>query len=455
MPEEQTRVEKIIGNPKRAIWGLTIPALLGMVVQYVYNLTDTFFVSKISDEAIAAMQFNGPFVFFAISICFGLGIGVTSLISQALGAKDKRRANNAAEHAVIIGVVLGLTISIVSIVFRYPIFRLLGAPDNVIDLSVQYFQVIIYGFVFNILSVFFRSILSGEGDVKTPVRFMIIGTVINIVLDPIFIFVFKMGIAGAAWATITAQFIVMLLYVNFFFIRRESLVEFAFRDFSFSWNIVGETFRIGVPASLSFVVMSFGQMLYNRIVVIFGSNAIAGVGIGMRLDQLFFLPIMAAASAMVTITGMLYGAKRKDLMRSTYLYVIGWGEVTAIVLGLFFYLVSPYFMKIFTSNPEITGIGISYIRYNVFAYPFIVIGMTSGRVFQGIGKGLPGLLITTIRIAVIVVPLALLFTRIFGWGIEGVFLAQIISSLSAAVLAFFWLLRSLKKIEITEPIHGV
>ncbi|MBN2781417.1 MAG: hypothetical protein JXR21_05595, partial [Candidatus Marinimicrobia bacterium] len=213
--------------------------------------------------------------------------------------------------------------------------------------------------------------------------------------------------------------------------------------------------RIGVPASLSFVVMSFGQMLYNRIVVFFGSNAIAGVGIGMRLDQLFFLPIMAAASAMVTITGMLYGAKRKDLMRSTYLYVIGWGEVSAIVLGLFFYLVSPYFMRIFTSNPEITGIGISYIRYNVFAYPFIVIGMTSGRVFQGIGKGLPGLLITTIRIAVIVVPLALLFTRVFGWGIEGVFLAQIISSLSAAVLAFFWLLGSLKKIEISESIPGV
>jgi putative MATE family efflux protein len=447
MAEEQTRVEKIIAHPRKAVWSLAVPVFLGLVVQYVYNLTDTFFVSRISGDAIAAMQFNQPFVFFAISICFGLGIGITSLISQALGAKDKHRANNAAEHAVIMGLTLGILISVLSIAFRYPIFRLLGAPDKIIGLAVSYFEIIVFGFVFNILNVFFRSVLSGEGDVHTPVRFMISGTIINIILDPLFIFVFKMGIAGAALATITAHIFVMLLYIRFFFIRKSSLVQFAFRDFSFSWDIIKTIFRIGLPASLSFVIMSLGQMLFNRIVVYFGSDAVAGVGVGMRLDQFFFLPILAIASSMVTLIGMLYGAKRFDLMRSTYYYVIGSGQLIAVFFGLLFYIVSPYFMQMFSTDPSITTVGVMYVRYNVFAYPFVVIGMISGRVFQGYGKGIPGLIITTIRIAIIVVPLALLFTRVFDWGVRGVFIAQIIASLSAAVIAFTWINISMKKIE--------
>jgi Na+-driven multidrug efflux pump len=241
--------------------------------------------------------------------------------------------------------------------------------------------------------------------------------------------------------------IVTLLYLIFFFYRKASLVQFAFKDFSFSWEIIGTTFRIGVPASLAFVVMSLGQMLFNRIVVVFGSDAIAGVGIGMRMDQLFFMPILACAATMVTIIGMLYGAKRIDLMRATYLYVIRSCQIIAVILGLLFYFISPYFMKIFTENPLVIDIGTTYLRYNVFAYPFIVVGMISGRVFQGFGRGVPGLLITTIRIAVIIVPLALVFTRVLGWGIQGVFIAQIISSFTAAVIAYFWLTASIKKLE--------
>ncbi|MCD6446620.1 MAG: MATE family efflux transporter [Candidatus Marinimicrobia bacterium] len=450
MTDKSKRVETFINNPKKAVWTLTLPMLLGMIVQYLYSLTDTFFVSKISTDAIAAMQFNLPFVFFAISICFGLGIGITAIISQALGAKDIHRANNAAEHAILMGVVLGIFISAVSIIFRYPIFKLLGAPENIIGLAVQYFEIIVFGFVFNILGVFFRSILSGEGDAKTPVRFMIIGTVINIGLDPLFIFVFKLGIAGAAWATITAQFVVTVLYIIFFFVKKDSLVQFKFSDFSFSWEIIGKTIKIGLPASLSMVIMSFGQMLYNRIVVYFGSNAVASVGIGMRLDQLFFLPIMGLSGSLVTLIGMFYGAKRIDLVRSTWLYTIKWGEILAVTFGLLFYFISPYFMKMFVSDPAIIETGVTYIRYVVFAYPFIVVGMISGRVFQGLGNGMPGLILTTLRIAVIILPLALLFTRVFDWGVQGVFLSQVISSFIASLIAYFWLSGNLKKVEKKE-----
>lgn len=447
MQDKSQRVQSYIDNPKKAVWSLTLPILLGMIVQYLYNLSDTFFVSRLSSDAIAAMQFNLPFVFFAISICFGLGIGITSIISQALGAKDTHRANNAAEHAILMGVVLGIGISGISIIFRYPIFHLLGTPDHIIDLAVSYFEVIVYGFVFNVLGVFFRSIMSGEGDVRTPVTFSIIGTLVNIALDPLFIFVFKLGIAGAAWATIIAQFVVTILYFVFFFIKKDSLVQFKFKDFKFSWKIIVSTFKVGLPASLSFVIMSFGQMLYNRIVVYFGSDAVAAVGIGMRLDQLFFLPIMGLASSLVTLIGMLFGAKKMDLIRSTWLYVIKWGEIIALSLGVLFFIISPYFMKIFTNDSSIVQIGTDYIRYLVFAYPFIVIGMISGRVFQGFGKGLPGLFLTTIRIIVIILPLALLFTRIMDLGVHGVFLAQLFASFLSAIIGYFWLSSDIRKIE--------
>lgn len=447
MTDKSQRVQSYIHNPQKAVWSLTLPILLGMMVEYFYNLTDTFFVSRISSDAIAAMQFNSPFVFFAISICFGLGIGITSIISRALGAKNYDRANNAAEHAILIGVVLGLLISTLSIIFRYPIFHLLGAPDHIIGLAVSYFEVIVFGFVFNILGVFFRSIMSGEGDVRTPVTFSIIGTLINIILDPIFIFTFKLGIAGAAWATIIAQFTVTVLYIIFFFVKKSSLVQFRFKYFKFSWEIISTTFKVGLPASLSFVIMSFGQMIYNRIVVYFGSDAVAAVGIGMRIDQLFFLPIMGLASSLVTLMGMLYGSKNFHLIKSTWLYVIKWGEIIAFVFGLLFFFVSPFFMRIFTKDPLIIQIGVKYIRYMVFAYPFIVVGMVSGRAFQGLGRGLPGLLLTTFRIIIIIIPLAMLFTRVLGLGVQGVFLAQVLSSSFSAIIGFTWFSSAIRKME--------
>ena len=171
----------------------------------------------------------------------------------------------------------------------------------------------------------------------------------------------------------------------------------------------------------------------------------------MRLDQLFFLPIMGLSGSLVTLIGMFYGAKRIDLVRSTWLYTIKWGEILAVTFGLLFYFISPYFMKMFASDPAIIETGVTYIRYVVFAYPFIVVGMISGRVFQGLGNGMPGLILTTLRIAVIIIPLALLFTRVFDWGVQGVFLSQVISSFIASLIAYFWLSGNLKKVFPSIP----
>ena len=214
--EKKNRVEEFIANPRKAVWKLALPVMFGMAVQTIYSIVDMIFIGWLSGDAIAALSFNMPLVFFSIGITFGLGAGATSVIAQFLGAKNKRDADNTAEHALLIGLVLGVLIPIIGLIFKREIFSMLGASVEIQELAIQYFQIIALGFIFTILNVQFRSIMTGEGDTRTPIYFLASGTVLNLILDPILIFSAGLGIAGAAWATIISQFAVFLAFAYFF-----------------------------------------------------------------------------------------------------------------------------------------------------------------------------------------------------------------------------------------------
>jgi len=210
--EKESKVEEFIANPRKAVWKLALPVMFGMAVQTIYSIVDMIFIGWLSGDAIAALSFNMPLVFFSIGITFGLGAGATSVIAQFLGAKNKRDADNTAEHALLIGLVLGVLIPIIGLIFKREIFSILGASVEIQELAIQYFQIIALGFIFTILNVQFRSIMTGEGDTRTPIYFLASGTVINLILDPILIFSAGLGIAGAALATIISQFAVFLAF---------------------------------------------------------------------------------------------------------------------------------------------------------------------------------------------------------------------------------------------------
>ena len=188
-----SRLDGFIAHPRRALWRLALPIMIGMSVQTVYMLADMYFVGQVSSEALAALAFNMPVVFLGIGIVFGLGSGVTSVIARYIGARDKRLADSAAEHSVALGVVISAAFTLIAYWKGREFLALLGVPDHLMALAWGYFRILAGGYVFLVMSVFFRSILSGEGDVKTPVMIQGGGTLLNIVLDPIFIFSARYG----------------------------------------------------------------------------------------------------------------------------------------------------------------------------------------------------------------------------------------------------------------------
>ena len=453
--EKTSRVEEFIAYPRRAVWKLALPVMFGMAVQTLYSVVDMIFIGWLGGDALAALTFNMPLVFFSIGITFGLGTGATSVIAQFLGARDKRAAGNAAEHALLIGVAMGVCIPVFGLAFKYRIFALLGATPEVVEPAIQYFQIIALGFIVSILNVQFRAIMTGEGDTRTPMIFQIGGTVLNLVLDPLLIFVAGWGIAGAAWATIISQFAVFLAFAYFFFIRRGTYLELNFADFVPSGRIIKQILKVGIPASMSMVLMSTGGMFFNRLIAVFGSAAVAAYGVGGRLDSIYFLPTMALSSSMVTLAGMFSGAGRVDLVRKTLIYTISRGEILALSFGAIFYFFAPWIFTIFTQDQAIIAMAVQYIRVIVFAFPFITIGMISGRVFQGLGEGLPGLLLTALRVVLVSGSLAYFSVHVLNLGLTAIWTAMVIASFTTSLVALSWIIRRLKQLEARRDARAV
>ena len=334
--DRRNRTAEFIANPRRAVWKLSLPVMAGMGIQTLYNLTDMAFVGRLGGDAVAALTFNLPLAFLAIAIAFGLGTGTTAVIARNIGGNNKAGADRAAEHAILLGLASGILIVVLAVGLRVQILATLGAEGRALQMSADYFGIVAPGFLLAILNVTCSSILSGEGDTRTPMAIQGTGTILNILLDPLFIFTADMGIGGAAAATVTSQAVVFIVFV-LYLVRKKTYVEFRFGDFSPSWRVASDILRIGLPGSASMIIMAVGGMFYNRIVSgvtgIDGNVAVAGLGIGGRMDAIYILPTIALSSSQVTLAGMFYGARRIDLVRQTLRYTILWGEVLAISMG--------------------------------------------------------------------------------------------------------------------------
>ena len=442
IPVKESKLKDFIQNPKKALWQLAIPMMAGMSVQSIYMLVDTAFIGHwVGGDALAALGYIFPIFFIILGITFGLGTGVTTVIAQYIGAEDKKSADNSAEHSILIASILGLFILVGGYIFGQQILELQGASGQALDYAFDYYPIMLIGSVFMVFAVFFRSILSGEGDNRMPMMVLGIGTVINIILDPIFIHFY--AIKGAALATMISQIIVCIIFIYMMFFKKHSYITFALKDFSFSTEIISNIFKLGIPASLSMVIMSFGDIVFNRIFN--SSDVVAAFQTAGRIQHIFFLPIISIAHSLVTLVGMFYGAKRKDLLNIVVFYGIKAGIIFALIFGFIFYFFADVFISGFTESTTIIQIGAGYFYIMVFAFPFTSIGMTCSRVMQGLGHGTPMLIITAMRVILISAPLALYFTRSLGKPIEFIWYSMLISSFFAATTAFIWMRKIISK----------
>ena len=233
---------------------------------------------------------------------------------------------------------------------------------------------------------------------KLPMIVAGLGTVLNTILDPIFIFYMKLGVAGAAWATTMSQIVVFFVFIYMLFVKRHTYVQFRLKDFSFSSYIIYDIIKVGIPVSMSMVVMSVGQLVFNRLLVNFSTDAVAAYQIGGRLDMIVFLPIFGIASALTTIIGMFYGAKEFDKIKLISFYGIKSSLLITSISSVFLFIFAPSVVKIFTEDLQIQNISIDYLRIMSLMFPFISVGLTIGRILQGLGRGMPSLIITIVRV---------------------------------------------------------
>lgn len=442
---KESRLKEFTSNPKKALWTLALPILAGMAIQTIYTVVDMIYIGRLSGEAIAAIAFNMPLLFFVLGLSMGLGSGVTASIARFIGAGDKQNADNSAEHALLMAGTISVIMVSVGLLFGRRMLAILGATPEILDLSWSYLRIISVGLFFMVFSGFFRSILSGEGDMKTPMIISGIGTTLNIILDPIFIFLLGFGVAGAAIATVISQAIVFFIFIYLFLVKEHTYVTFNLRYFSFSKEIIYDIIRVGVPASMAMIIMSIGQAVFNRILVSYSAFSVAAYQIGGRIDIVIFLPIMAIATALTTLVGMFYGAKDFDNVKLIIKYGMSRSFWMSTIGSILIFIFAPQLVRVFSNEAEILSIAIVYLRYIVLTFPLISIGLTSGRVMQGFGMGLPLLVTTIIRVLGVSAPLALIFNFVLHKPIEWTWIAMVVATIISVITSTVWLFSAMKR----------
>lgn len=444
--KENKNLSYFLENPLKGLLKLTYPILIGMGLHMAYEVVDMIFVGMISKTAIAALGFNIPIFFFVYGLAMGVGSGITALISKKIGEKDNIGAKKIADHGFFLAISLGIVITSTLLLIENNFLMFLNVPLKILRETKDYYEVLSLGFPMMISAIIFRSIYNGEGDSKTPTIVLSIGTILNIILDPIFIFKLNLGIKGAALATVISQTLTFLIFIYLTFIKKINFLRLNFRV-KLKLETYKKIFKIGLPAGLAMIIMSSGIAILNYIVVSFGTDAVAGLQISYQMEHFFFMPVVAIATASTTVAGMFYGARRKDLLYKTikYSFIINfsWGFFCIIL----FHTITPYIYYMFTKVDSIVNYSMSYMRIITYIYPIVAIGITTGRILQGLGTSIPMLLTTSLRILLISAPLSYTFVKILDRPIVWVWYAIVISAIFSVTLGLTLLKVRLDNIE--------
>jgi len=281
------------------------------------------------------------------------------------------------------------------------------------------------------------NIFSAQGDTKTPMKINISALILNAILDPIFIYTFKLGIKGAAIATVISFLFSLILGI--YYIKRKSYLYIHKSSFKFSLEILKDIIKVGAPASLMMIFMSIYVIFLNLFMIKFGTNYVAAFGIATRLESVAMMPVVAFSLSTMTLIGMFYGAKRYDLVKNITWYSIKICLTIASSVGLIFLIFPSLFIKIFTAETALISIGSAYLRIDVFTFPLMAFSILVSKAMQGMGYGLPGLVINLIRVFIVSVPLAYLFVNILNYGFLSIAVAMVIGGLSSVIVGFIWL----------------
>lgn len=431
----------------KAVALMAIPTMISMLVVVIYNMADTFFIGQTGDPMkVAAVSLATPvfMVFMALGNLFG--IGGSSAISRALGEKKTTRACNISSFCCYSSLGLGIIIAFLFLAGMDGILRLIGASENTTGYAREYLTYIAFGGPFIMFSTAFSNILRGEGAAKESMIGNMIGTVTNIILDPIMILFFDWGVAGAAIATVIGNIAAGAFYVGYF-LKKKSILSIHFQDFKIGNKIAVSVTSIGIPASLNNILMSCANIVLNLALAQYGDTPVAAMGVAMKSNMLVVLLQIGLCTGIQPLIGYNYGARNKKRLKQVFCFT----GLCAVIMGSFLTAVMvfarQFVIQAFINDQEVINYGIQMVIALQLSGPVIGILFLCINTIQGMGKALPSLILTICRQGVLFIPSIYILDHIFG--LNGVIYAQPTSDFCSIVIAVVICLIIFKTMEHT------
>lgn len=429
---------------------LAIPAGTGFFFNTMFNVVDTWYGGRLSTSALAAMSLSFPVFFIILAVCSGVSSGATTLIGNALGRGDTEEAQTYILQTLSFAIVHALLLTLAGLLAAPWIFRIMGASGEYLQLALSYMNVIFAGSAFFLLNYVMNAILNAHGNTTAFRNFLISGFVMNLLLDPWFMYggagVPPLGLAGIALATVAIQ-CAGSFYLFSQLTKSGAMTLFRFRELQPRWPYYRELFRQGFPSAMNMMTVSIGIFIITWYVGRFGEQAVAAYGIGTRIEQIVLLPVMGLNISTLALTAQNYGACRIDRIRETLRVSLFWGVIIALTGTVASLIFSRELIGFFTSDSTVAAIGTGFLNIEAFVFPAYLLLYVSISAMQGIKLPGFGLIIGLYRQIAGPVLVFQLLAVVMGFGLTGIWWGILLVTWSAALIVVFYVGRTLFKLE--------
>ena len=419
----------------KAVMKMAVPSVISSLVTVVYNMADTFFVGQTGDPLqVAAVSLTNPIFILLMAFANMLGMGGSAVLSVALGAKDEKRAKNAAAFVTYASLFLGILAAAVMILFMDPILTLFGANAETYEFARGYTFHISYGAPFIIWSAAASFIVRAEGASKEAMVGSMIGTIANIVLDPIFISVLDQGTAGAAIATTIGNVLASVYYL-WYFLKKSRVLSIRWRDFTVRQGILTKTCSSGLPTAIFSALMSVSTIVLNQLLVVYGNDPVAAIGIVFKANMFITFLQMGLANGVQPLLGYNYGSGNIKRFRGVESYTKKCCLAAGVAATVLYFVFREPIIRLFISDEEVIAYGVEMLVAYMLSGPVIGILFVNMNCMQSVGHAFPATVLSVLRQGILLIPLLYLLRALFG--LEGVILGQSLTDYIAIILSVF------------------
>ena len=445
MHTKDKQFEKMTNTPiPKLVSSLAIPTIISMLITSIYNMADTYFVSQLGTSASAATGIVFSLMAIIQAIAFAIGIGSGSTISRRLGEQNKEEADILGSSGFVTSLVFGFILLVFGNIFIEPLMIILGSTETILPYSISYAKYILFAAPFMATSFILNNILRAEGKANLAMVGIGIGGLINIILDPIFIFSFKLGISGAAIATATSQFISFIILLSFY-LRRKTIVQFSIKKISRNINTYFIILKNGMPSFFRQGLASIATVALNFNAGNYGDSAVAAMSIVGRICMLIFCVVIGYGQGYQPVVGYNYGAKNYHRVKESFLFTLKVGTSIMTVLAIIGFILSPKIMSWFISDSEVIKIGTNALRYQCLVMPLMTLGVLSNMTFQAVGKPLHATFLTSCRQGIFFLPLIIILPKLFY--LKGVEITQPISDILTFAISIPFIYKFFKNLD--------